>query len=283
MKLFTVSVFALLFFTSLYGQNSKEEQAVVAEGKMLYRSEMASWYGTDLFIERFPDLQPQAGGYFSYADKEMEKCVFFSNTEEPKIIATITFDSTYNMKTATVDVTERPLTEMEKDIYSIRKAALADVKSDTSYKHYKNSNFNLIPLISGNSKKVFILTGPTQRNVVLFGNDYLLTFNKDNKLVSKKQLHRNLIPIQYTDDGKMEGGGDVESSAHTHLPETGELITSTDICTLMLYGKFAKWKSHMVAGKKMVSIWNCQTNTLAVISKDVLEKINKDQKKRKGN
>ena len=67
---------------------------------------------------------------------------------------------------------------------------------------------------------------------------------------------------------------------HTHLPETGDFITATDICTLMLYEKFAKWKSHNVISKKYLNIWNCETDQLTVIPMDTIEKINKDQDKR---
>jgi hypothetical protein len=36
---------------------------------------------------------------------------------------------------------------------------------------------------------------------------------------------------------------------HSHLPETGDFITPTDICTLMPYEKFANWKTHNVVSK----------------------------------
>ncbi|MEO6901946.1 MAG: hypothetical protein ABI315_02185 [Bacteroidia bacterium] len=67
---------------------------------------------------------------------------------------------------------------------------------------------------------------------------------------------------------------------HTHLPETGDFITATDICTLMLYEKLAKWKTHKEVSQKYLNIWNCETDQLAVIAMDVVEKINIDQEKR---
>jgi hypothetical protein len=67
---------------------------------------------------------------------------------------------------------------------------------------------------------------------------------------------------------------------HSHLPETGDYITATDICTLMLYEKFAKWKTHNVVSKKYLNIWNCETDQLTVISMEAVDKINKDQEKR---
>lgn len=284
-RLITILLTLLCF--SVFGQDNPTEQAqpIVAEGKRLYKSEMASWYGTDLFLENYKD-RANVGGYFSYSENEVAKCVFFSKADKPKVIGTISFDSTYNTKTAKIDLTERDFTPNENDLYAIRKIALVTINSDTLFKTYKNTNLNLIPLINGNEKKVYVLTGPEQNGVVIFGNDYLLTFDKDSNLTSKKQLHRNIIPINY--DGKEEEGKEIEGTIHSHLPETGDFITATDICTLMLYEKFTKWKQHNVVSQIYLNIWNCLTDQLTVIPMSTIDKINKDQekhnkKKQKGN
>lgn len=249
---------------NVYGQPNPtdEAQPIVAEGKLLYKSEMASWYGTDLFLEKYKDRE-NIGGYFSYTDKEAAICVFFSKAELPKVIGTITFDSTYNTKTAGVDLTERNYTKTETDLYEIRKLALAEINSDTLFKTYQNTNLNLIPLINGQEKKVYVLTGPKNSGVVIFGNDYLLTFDAGNHLLVKKQLHKNMIPVYY--GGKEEKGKKTVGAMHNHLPETGQFITATDICTLMLYQKFAKWEQHMVVSEKYLNIWDCKTNRLTVV------------------
>lgn len=57
-----------------------------------------------------------------------------------------------------MDNTEREFTSFENDIYTIRKTALALINKDTLFKTYKNTNLNLIPLIEGDSKKIFVLT-----------------------------------------------------------------------------------------------------------------------------
>jgi hypothetical protein len=278
----TLTIIFALFSLSVLSQNNltKEAQLIVAEGKLLYKSEMASWYGTDLFLEKFKDRQ-NIGGYFSYSENEVSKCIFFSKSDNPKVIGAISFDETYDVKAAKIDLSERELTQNENDIYQIRKLALAEIISDSVlFKQYENSNLNLIPLIDGKEKKVYVLTGPKQSGVVLFGNDYLLTFDKNNKLKIKKQLHKNLIPINY--GGKDKEGNSLvsEEAMHSHLPETGDFITATDICTLMLFGKFAKWKTHNVVSRKYLNIWNCETNELSVIPIDAIKKIQKEQKKK---
>jgi hypothetical protein len=276
-----ISILCLFLFCMIAsGQSNvdKTTAAIVDEGKLLYKSEMASWFGTDIFLEKFKDRSGNIGGYFSYRDKDLEKCIFYSKGDAPKVIGTIGFDSTYNVKTAMVDGTERDFTEAEKEIYIVRNKALEEVKNDTLFKHYKNTDLNLVPLITKKEKKVFVLTGPKLTGVVIFGNDYLLTFDKKNNLESKKQLHKNIIVTEYgkgvkSDDSTVAG-------MHTHLPSTGDYITSTDICTLMLYEKFTNWNQYYIISKNYISIWNCKTDELAVITKEAWDKIGKDQKKR---
>jgi hypothetical protein len=277
----TFFAFLTLLNLNVLAQDNPTELAkpIVDEGKRLYRSEMASWYGTDIFIENYKD-RANIGGYFSYTDNGTEKCIFFSKSDNPKVIGTISFDSTYNTKTAKADLTERAFTSAEGDLYVIRKIALATINSDTLFKSYKNMSLNLIPLITGSEKKVYVLTGPQQTGVVIFGNDYLLTFDNNNSLISKKQLHKNIISVNY--GGKEKAENEV-GAMHTHLPETGDFITATDICTLMLYEKFTTWKQHNVVSKKYLNIWNCQTDQLVIIPMSTIEKINKDQEKRKRN
>jgi hypothetical protein len=273
----TTVLLTLLSF-DVFGQDNPTQQAqpIVAEGKRLYKSEMASWYGTDLFLESYKE-RANIGGYFSYSDNGIEKCIFFSKANKPKVIGTISFDSTYNTKTATINLNERDFTTNESDLYTIRKIALATINSDTLFKTYKNTNLNLIPIINSGEKKVYVFTGPAQSGVVIFGNDYLLTFDPDNNLINKKQLHKNIIPINY--GGKEEDGKEIEGTIHSHLPETGDFITATDICTLMLYEKSTKWKQHNVVSKKYLNIWDCVTDHLTVIPMETIDKINKDQEK----
>lgn len=259
--------------TSSYGQ-SKEESEILKEGTRLYETEMASWYGTDLFLAKFAEKRQNTGGYFSYLADNQAVCVFFSRGDNPKIIGTFRFDSTYNVNTAIVDGTERELTRQEIELLTIRQAALAEFGTDTLFKTYKDMNPNFIPLNDENGKRVYILTGPQKQGIVVFGNDYLITFDSENRVKDKRRLHKNILSIEY---GKHEGRI-VLATMHTHLPETGDLITATDVCTLMLYGKYARWEKHYVMSQKYVSIWDCTNNELTVITKKAWDKIQSNRK-----
>lgn len=271
-------LFLFLTFVSLTAVAQTDLQtrikAVVDEGKRLYRSEMASWYGTDLFLVNYKS-RTNVGGYFSFTTKEdVSKCIFFSKAEKPKVIGTISFDKTFNPELAKIDLNEREFTIMENDLYVIRKVALATINTDTLFKKYSNTDLNLIPLVYNNEKKVYVLTGPKQGGAVILGNDYLLTFDSNNQLIARKPLHKNIIPVPYA--GKQSDGTEIVSTLHSHLPETGDLITSTDICTLMLYEKFAKWKSHKVVSQKYLSTWDCAKDELSVVEMGAVEKMVKE-------
>lgn len=265
-------LFILLFVTlNCIGQSITNEQTqkIIEEGKKLYQSEMASWYGTDIFLTKYPE-RDKIGGYFSYSENDKSNCIFFSKDENPKVIGTIIFDGSFDTTKAITDLANRNFTKKELDYYTLRKNVKKALENDTLIKSYNNSKLNLIPLISNEERKVYILTGPNVNGVVLLGNDYLLNFDKNNKFISRKALHKNLIPIQYKKEQT-----EVETM-HNHQAETGDYITATDICTLMLYEKFTNWKNHIVLSKKYASIWNCKTNELNIIpAEEFIKKLDK--------
>lgn len=283
-KLFSL-LSLLLSACALYAQYGEDfvvklTEPIVNEGKAMYRSETASWFGTDIFLEVYKNRE-NIGGYFSYPDKDLTKCIFFSRTDNPKVIGTISFDSTFSSTTAKTDLAERDFSELEKDMYLLRKAASDLVRADTFFKHYENTNLNLIPMTGNGEKKVYFLTGPKNSGWVIFGNDYLVTFDDGYRVKEKKMLHRNIIPIEY--GKKPEKADEIFSTLHSHKGETGDFITATDICTLMLYAKFAGWQQHYVVSEKFIGIWDCEKATLLTLTMEAWDRINDHQKKIKKN
>jgi hypothetical protein len=268
MRKTTLLILMIVLYLCTAAQDNTLVSAIKEEGKLLYRLEVAAWNGTEIFLKDFSHIASKLKGYFAYEDKEYTRVVFFSNDAVPNVIATFSFDSTFDPNTVKREDAVRAFTEYEKQIHQLRNNALEAINRDTTFKTYKNTNLNLIPIISNNERKVYVLTGPQVTGVVIFGNDYLLTYDEHNQLQHVKQLHRNILPLKY---------GDQESKAiasvHSHTPETGDYITSTDICTLMLYEKFAGWEQHMVVSDKFVSVWSCRKNDLLVLTREAWEKI----------
>ena len=273
-KFFYLS-FLLLVSNFVFSQNlEKIAQDITDEGIQLYRSEMASWYGTDVFLENYKNRE-NISGYFSYIKgDEVPTCVFFS--KENKVIGTISFPTDYEPRNSKLDLSVRDFTEEEKEYFTIRKAAHERLKTDTIFKFYNNVNYNIIPMINKNKeKKVYFLSGTNLDNLVLFGNDYLIDFNQGNSIKKVNKLHNSLLSFKMYD----EKVGKTVSGIHSHVLEDWPYITPTDICTLMLYQKFTNWENYTVISKKYTSLWNNKSNHLIIMKTDVLEKINEDQKK----
>ncbi|MEI7489608.1 MAG: hypothetical protein WCJ72_19760, partial [Chryseobacterium sp.] len=243
-------VFFALIGTIINAQDLKKTaKEIQEEGIELYRSEMASWYGTDVLKANY-DKMENIKGYFSYIDGGVPKCIFFS--EKNKVLATVAFPANYNPRDAKLDLNERDFTTKELDYFTIRQNANEKVKTDTIFQQYNNTSINLIPLIDKNNvKKVYAVTGPSVDNIVIFGNDYLISFNDKNEVKNIEKLHKGII-VQAMKEEKMENA---ISGLHSHVLENQQTITPTDICTLMLYYKFTNWDDYFVVSKDFVSIW----------------------------
>lgn len=271
-------VFFALIGTLINAQDLKKTaKEIQEEGIELYRSEMASWYGTDVLKANY-DKMENVKGYFSYIDGGVPKCIFFS--EKSKVLATVAFPANYNPRDAKIDLNERDFTPKELDYFRIRQNANEKVKTDTIFQQYNNTSMNLIPIIDKNNvKKVYAVTGPSVDNIVVFGNDYLISFNDKNEVTNIEKLHKGII-IQAMKQEKMENA---ISGLHSHVLENHQTITPTDICTLMLYYKFTNWEDYFVVSKDFVSIWRNKTNNLVIIKekdfKRMAESIEKSDKK----
>lgn len=116
----------LLSFCSIYAQGDYDKQTkpIVEEGRMLFRSETASWYGTDLFLEKFKD-HSRIGGYVSYPDGELTKCIFISKDSIPKVIGTISFEQSFSLEKANMNLDEREINKMESAYLNLRNKAKA--------------------------------------------------------------------------------------------------------------------------------------------------------------
>lgn len=255
-------IITILFCQSLFSQivPPRDSDTLVHQATILYKSEMASWYGSDITQKDYPEVFTNIGGYISYTDDGTTKCIFYSKDESPTVLSTISFDESFNIKLAKVKNSNRKFTKLEKDLYTIRELASHEIENDTLFKFYQNTGFNVIPIIENGNKKVYVLTATTETGVVIFGNDYLLRFDKNNKLISKKALHNNIIYSEYDNEHESTIG-----AIHNHSSSTSPFITITDICTLMLYEKFTNWKQYMVVSKTHSSIWKVESNSLLIL------------------
>lgn len=255
-------------------QRNDAVDSILREGELLYRLEMASWHATDLVLRKHKDKAGQIGGYFSYEQGRQVSCVFYSKSVNPAIIATVSFDTSLNTATARVATNQRKFTRHEEKLYNIRKQALAEINTDKLFSRYEHTSFNLIPYADSSHGKVFVLTEPQVSGVVIFGNDYLLVFDGKDSLLHKQSLHPTIIPVDFGKDDDPE----LRETFHLHGNEAGKFISPTDICTLLLYHRFAKWSQHLVMSKSHVCAWDLLGNKLKVYTTDEWSRENNNKK-----
>jgi ribosomal protein S17E len=267
-----ITALLLIFVVKAFAQQknlNRITDSIATEGKALYRSEWASWYGTDIFLDKCKDKRNLIGGYISYETKDGLNNVFFTKGDDPVVLGTTSFGTDLNPSNYKLDTTARKLNATEKELIDIRQKVVKRMATDTIFKYFNNTSLNAVPLIRNGVKRVYLLTGPKANGVVIFGNDYLVNFDRDNQITNIKRLHKNIIPIHFS---KTAADSTVVGAMHIHLPETGDFITATDICTLMLYEKFTPWKQHIVRSKNYVSVWDCKLNKLTLMTAAEWEK-----------
>jgi hypothetical protein len=247
---------------------------ILKEGQLLFRSEKASWYGTDEFLSRFPNLKDSIGGYLSYeGDDHHEYNIFISRENPFRILARLEFDSLPKEKPIYIDMANKSASQKEKDLIIIRQDALDKIRSNSDhfFSFYKNTSFNLIPVISQSERKVYIITGPQNSGVVIIGNDYLLKYDSKNNFISKEKVHNSMIQLPAKNDTI-----NVTATMHSHV--ISDVIDPTDICSLLLYKDFVDWKQHYVISKKYVSIFELDKQKLTILTRKAWDKISKIKK-----
>lgn len=270
-------IIALLLLSSslTYSQN-KETKKILNEGKLLFRMEKGSWYGTDHMLARFKTKKDSVGGYISYeaADNKINT-IFFSRFDSDKILIRYVFDSLPKPEPLKIDTLDHNATDLEKNLISIRQDARdrAYANEDKFFSFYDNTSLNFIPVINDKERSVFVLTGPQLSGVVLLGNDYKLSYDKKNEFKKKEKIHNSILQFPYTSGDKENP---TVSTIHSHV--ISEYISSTDICTLLLYKNYVEWNQHIVMSEKEVSIFDLENESLFTMKRKAWEKIYNTEK-----
>jgi hypothetical protein len=274
----TIFILLLLASSYVYSQN-KESEKILNEGKLLYRMEKGSWYGTDDMLARFKTKKDSVGGYLSYETSENKiNTIFFSRFNSDEILIRYEFDSLPKPKPILIDTLNHKATDLEKSLISIRQDARDRTYSnkDNFFSFYDNTALNFIPLITDKKRTVFVLTGPKVSGIVLIGNDYKLSYNKKNNFVKKEKIHNSILQFPYKSEDK---DNPTVSTFHSHV--VTEYISSTDICTLLLYKNYVEWNQHTVMSKKQVSIFDLEKESLFVMKRKAWDKIYSNEKNKK--
>jgi hypothetical protein len=268
---------AVIFLFSLnvsYAQKP-DSDALLKEGKKLYHLEKASWYSTDHFLETFKNKIDKIRGYLSYyGNDDRVYFIFFAQnqTGDIEILARYMFDTDPKSNYISLDTVSLKLLTIESEWISLRSSTLNIMNENTDdfFSFYENTSTNIIPVISGKKRKVYVLTASEQFGSLLLGNDYILTFTSNGRLKNKRKLHNSLIEIPYENPDKKI----ITATMHSHI--LSNHIEPTDICTLLLYKDYVKWNQHYVNHKDYISIFDLDKEILVIMTKENFEKMGKN-------
>ncbi len=230
-------------------------------------------------LARFITKKDSIGGYLSYENEENKiNTIFFSRFDSNKILVRYEFDSLPKTKPIKIDSTNHIASDLEKSLIKIRQDARERAYSneDKFFSFYDNTSLNFIPIINDKQRSVFVLTGPQVSGVVLLGNDYKLSYDKKNEFKKKKKIHNSILQFPYTSGDKENP---TVSTIYSHA--ITEYISSTDICTLLLYKNYVEWNQYIVMSEKKVSIFDLEKESLFTMKRKTWEKIYNTEKDKK--
>ncbi len=205
-------------------------------------------------------------GYLTYQKGKKVYCIFYDGATPANVLASFQFSTSFDAKEDKAFLKKRPSNKQEQVLIQLRTRTVDLLQKEGFVTVYPNTSFNIVPIVEKGNNRVYVLTGTTVEGVVLFGNDYLLTFDDNLELTSKKAIHKSLLPVGFEEQ---EGG----NSVHVHDKGADKFISPTDICTLLLMGKYSGWKQHTVISASHISIWNCKKEDLFILPKNNLENI----------
>ncbi len=238
-----------------------DHQRVIDEGRMLYQLEAAGWRATDRMIMNQGARRDSVGGYVAFKDGENLRVITYNKFDSSVVMSAFVMNRELDEGSMIVDNISRKALAKEQALIDLRIRALREVAFDTTrfYKHYRNTHFNLIPMIDDTSHRVYVMTTIEQGVVMPIGNDYLLRYSSALKLIERKKLHQSFIPIDLLHQDTLSNDPDL--TWHRHADGGDPLPTATDICALLLYTKNAAWHRHGIITSQWYMMFDRTTSS----------------------
>lgn len=286
-------------------ERSKDE--IMTEGMALYMIILANWTSNDLYYEN--EFNTNAvKGYLSYKQKDTIKTIFwreidtasaeyktkmfkavgdtgeFARKDKPMELRRVIKTINYKRMQVTrenahiVDEAERVPTKYETMLMDYRGKALKAINTDTTFfKQYEYTKLKSVPLDLGKEVKVYVYSPVLKNDVVPFGGDYEILFDRKTKEISeKKDLHQDCVFISTHYAGKASDA--VKATEHHHSDAVSPFITATDVATLLLYKNILEWDEHRVVSGKYTSVFTTVDRKLDILPTAEYEALQKKKR-----
>ena len=205
--------------------------SIIKEAWQLYYSEQANWIASDLALAKYQveDL----GGTLSWQPNDTTWSVIFMDKKKENSLLEYQINTSEGKGIVMDSV--RPLTKTELGEYDKRVKII-----DGAVEKYGDSllfasqsfgqpNIDIVR-INDTITRLYFMQGTVLEDVIPFGNDYSIDFDKELNPIAFRKYHHSLIATRT----KTEKGGKVETVMHSHTKDN-PFITATDICNFLLY------------------------------------------------
>lgn len=248
--------------TALQAQNTVEPEirdSIVKTGQEIYRLKTAG----DLGIAKLARERSLEGlaGFVTYRNRNLYLTSFYRMEGDSPVVVATTSTSEPASKDIDVSQRERAASPEEAALIAARNATIQQLSTDTGFfTFYQNMAFQPVLLPKQGRVEVYLLPTFRQQKEVAFGNDYLLVFDQQGKLISRQPLHQSLTMLQpqQTEQGHAMGAVLQLEKQDSPLP------APTDIARVLLVRERVGWDQIIFLSPKYMSIFYLNEEGMAV-------------------
>ena len=200
--------------------------SICHEALLLYNAEKCAWNATDI-ASSHQDIKEKVNCCLTYQVNEETFSTICINTEE--WICYFRYNWTQGEGTSVFDTCQVSPEEKEEYLKSIKLTnQIMQMKVVPENSSYGGMNKQILHL-NENLTRVYFLQGTYKNYSIPFGNDFCFDFDSTEIMTTWRKFHSGLI------DYSWEKGNEPVSLIHSHQ-ETTPYISTTEICTFLLYG-----------------------------------------------
>lgn len=246
-------------------QIKEKLDSILLEGNLLYRYEKAAWISIDMARDN-KTIQKDFFSYLVYHKNDTIRTLILNKKSECiyELRFVFQFDKPISDKVLT-----RALSQMEMNMVTTKTAIIKKiVEQKIPVGCPDGYGLNMILMPKDDGYKFYIITGANKSGYIPFGNDYLFITDDYGNIQSWKKFHSGIIPTMT----KGPNGERVTGISHSHLRKE-PLITATDICTFMLYAKYADLNAFQVYSPELDKSfrYRLDKNNIEIVDEDKKE------------
>lgn len=186
-----------------------------------------------------------------------------------------TFQTDYDTTSRPLALLEQAEAERTQLLQSLTFDAVKDSLSGFPQSDF-GCNLDFIRIDEEITRSYFTMSAKNQ-GVVPFGNDFSCDFDNNNHLVAMHRYHRSFIPLNWNKEDA------APKSLYLSHTSDNPHMSPTEVCLFLLYARPAGVESLFVLSVALDGIVIFQpVQGIVTIKRSVLEKIDKDQEKRRG-